>query len=55
MRNGEREWQVIRLRAKGEYLTTVKAKDEKTAVRVAMKLFKLTPQEGKKLMARPCR
>jgi hypothetical protein len=41
MGKGEREWQVIRLRSRGEYLGVVVAKDDKTAVKAAVKAFNL--------------
>ncbi|HEY6619473.1 MAG TPA: hypothetical protein VIY68_08010 [Steroidobacteraceae bacterium] len=46
------EWQVIRLRPRGEYLGTVKAPDEDAAVRAAIKLFALQADEAKRLLVR---
>ena len=42
------EWQVIRLRANGEYLGKVLAADEEAAVKAAIKAFDLTAVEKQK-------
>jgi hypothetical protein len=36
------EWRVSRIRSKGEYLGTVAAPDEKTALQKAIKLYGIT-------------
>jgi len=46
------EWQVIRLRARGEYLGTVTAPDEGAALKAAIRLFALQADEAKRLMVR---
>ena len=46
------EWQVIRLRAKGEYLGTVSAADEQAALKAALKIFQLNKVEEKRLLVR---
>jgi len=46
-------WEVIRLRAKGEWLGTVQAKDEKAALKVAMKQFSLNAYDAQRLLIRP--
>jgi hypothetical protein len=48
MRKGERKWQVIRMRSRGEYLGTVTAADEKTALKVAIKALKLSVEDQKR-------
>ena len=53
MRKNEREWQVIRLRAKGEYLGMVEAPDQETALKVALKQIRLDSVEAKRLLIRP--
>ena len=53
MRKKEREWQVIRLRAKGEYLGTVEAPDQDAALKVALKQLRLDSIEAKRLLIRP--
>ena len=42
-------WEVIRFRAKGQYLGTVKAADEAGA----LKEFKLSQHDAKRLIVRP--
>jgi hypothetical protein len=49
----KREWEVIRLRAKGEYLGRVSAVDEKSAVKAALKLLSLDKSEARRLLIRP--
>lgn len=53
MRKGERKYEIIRLRAKGEFLAVVTAKDDKVAIKVAITQYELTPAEAKQLIARP--
>ncbi len=48
MRKKLYEWQVIRLRAKGEYLGKVQAPDEQAAVKAAIKAFDITEAEKQK-------
>ena len=48
----EREWEVIRLRARGEHLCTVAAADEEAALKIAMKRFELDAAEVKRLLVR---
>lgn len=49
------EWEVIRLRARGEYIGTVSAPDQQTALKVALKAFELDAAEANRLLVRPCR
>jgi hypothetical protein len=44
------EWQVIRLRSRGEYLGTVTAPDEDAAIKAAIKVFALQADEAKRLL-----
>jgi hypothetical protein len=46
------EWQVIRLRARGEYIGTVTAPDEQSAIRAALKMLRLEAEEAKRLLVR---
>jgi hypothetical protein len=46
------EWQVIRLRARGEYIGTVTAPDEDAAIKAAIKLFALRADDAKRLLVR---
>lgn len=46
------EWQVIRLRARGEYIGTVTAPDEQSAMKAALKMLRLETAEAKRLLAR---
>jgi hypothetical protein len=46
------EWEVIRLRARGEYLGRVSAPDQQAALRAATKLFELTAVEEKQILVR---
>jgi hypothetical protein len=39
MRKKMREWEVIRLRSRGEYLGVVQAPDEESAIKAAIKMF----------------
>jgi hypothetical protein len=55
MRKREREWEVIRLRARGEYLGTVSAPDEEAALKAALQTFALEKTEEKRLLVRQCR
>ena len=43
-------WRVYLVRAKGEFLGTVEAPDEKTAMQVAAEEFKLTPMQAARLL-----
>jgi hypothetical protein len=52
MRKKEREWEVIRMRARGEHLCTVAAVDEEAALKIAMKRFELDAAEAKRLLVR---
>ncbi len=55
MRNKVYEWQVIRLRARGEHLGIVKAVDEAAALKAAMKLFAASAEERTRLLVRRAR
>jgi len=46
-------WEVIRLRAKGEYVGTVEAKDKEAARKAAVKEFSLRAGEERRLIIRP--
>jgi hypothetical protein len=48
----ERAWQVIRIRAKGEYIGTVTASDEASALKAALKTFALDKTEAERLLIR---
>jgi hypothetical protein len=52
-RKSETEWRVIRLRSKGEYLGAVAGADEATALKAALKLFKVEPADAGSLLLRP--
>jgi hypothetical protein len=52
MRKKECVWEVIRLRAKGEYLGRISAADEKMALKLALKQFALNASEEKRLLIR---
>jgi hypothetical protein len=54
-RASKAEWQVIRLRARGEYLGTVTAPDEQSAMKAALKMLRLQTAEAKRLMVRQYR
>jgi hypothetical protein len=51
----EPEWEVIRLRARGEYLGKVSAPDRQAALKAALKLLALDKAEAKRLLVRPYR
>lgn len=51
----QREWQIIRMRAKGEYLGTAKASDEAAALEAALKAFALDKSEAERLLVRQYR
>ena len=53
MRKKVVRWEVIRLRAKGEFIGTVQAKDKESARKVAVKEFSLPPGEEQRLIVRP--
>jgi hypothetical protein len=55
MRKRERQWEIIRLRARGERLGTVSAPDEQAALVAAVKTFALDKVEAKRLLVRQCR
>jgi hypothetical protein len=48
----ESEWEVIRLRARGEWLGTVKAADQAAALKAALKAFALERSEADRLLVR---
>jgi hypothetical protein len=52
MRKKEHEWEVIRLRSKGEFLGRVTAADEQAAKKAAIKLLALKPTEESRLLVR---
>jgi hypothetical protein len=56
---GERKraivWEVIRLRARGEYIGTVSAPDQQTALKAAIKAFALKAADADRLLIRPSR
>jgi hypothetical protein len=52
MRKKECEWDVIRMRARGEHLCTVTAADEEAALKLAMKQFALDAAEATRLLVR---
>ena len=46
-------WEVIRLRAKGEYLGRIEAPDEAAALKAAIKTFQIRePEQQKQLLVR---
>jgi hypothetical protein len=50
----KRRWDVIRLRrATGEFVGVVTAKDEAAAIEAAIKSFKLSSEDQKRLLVRP--
>jgi hypothetical protein len=51
----ESEWQVIRMRAEGEYIGTVKASDEAAALKAALKSFALDKRDAERLLVRQYR
>jgi len=53
MRKNEYRWEVIRLRARGEYLGIVSAVDEEGALKAAVKAFEIrTIDQRKQLLVR---
>lgn len=48
LRKKDNVWEVIRLRAKGEYLGKVEAPDETAALKAAVKAFAMTTIEQQK-------
>jgi hypothetical protein len=46
------EWEVIRMRARGEHLGVVSAPDEQAALKIALKAFALEKIEEKRLLIR---
>jgi hypothetical protein len=43
------EWRVIRMRNRGEYIGTVTAADEASAIKAAIKAFALDKEEAERL------
>jgi hypothetical protein len=54
-RKRKKEWQVIRMRARGEYLGVVSAPDQEAALKAALKAFALEKIEETRLLVRPHR
>ena len=52
MRKKDCEWQVIRMRARGELLCTVTAADEATALKLVVKQLALNAREADRLLVR---
>ena len=52
VRKTEYEWEVIRLRCRGELLGIVRAADEEGALQAAVKTFALKAREDKQLLIR---
>jgi len=52
MRKRECEWEVIRMRARGELLCTVTAADEATALKLVVKQLALNAREADRLLVR---
>ena len=52
MRKRECEWQVIRMRARGELLCTVTAADEAAALKLVVKQLALDAREADRLLVR---
>ena len=50
----KREWEVIRIRSRGEWLGVVKASDKDAALKAALKMFALNKSEAQRLLVRPC-
>ena len=47
------KWEVIRLRARGEYLGVVSAPDENAALKAAIKAFEIAdPEQQRRLLVR---
>ena len=53
MRKKQLMWEVIRVRARGEYLGRVEAPDHEAALKVAVKKLGLNKAEEKRLLVRP--
>jgi hypothetical protein len=51
-RKRKKEWEVIRLRARGEYLGRVTAPDEEAALKAAIKMFEMEKSEAARLLFR---
>jgi hypothetical protein len=47
-RKHKKEWEVIRLRHRGEYLSVVSAVDERTALKAAIKAFEIADADQQK-------
>ena len=52
MRKKDCEWEVIRMRSRGELLCTVTAADEAAALKLAVKQFALDTREADRLLVR---
>jgi hypothetical protein len=52
MRKKECEWEVIRMRARGELLCTVRAGDEAAALKPAVRQLALNAKEADRLLVR---
>jgi len=52
MRKRVREWEVIRMRARGELLCTVTAANEAVALKLAVKQLALDAREADRLLVR---
>jgi hypothetical protein len=53
VRKKEFEWEVIRLRARGEYLGRIRAVDEEAAIKAAITAFAIAdPERQKQLLVR---
>ena len=52
MSKRESEWEVIRMRSRGEWLGTVKAPDHAAALKAALKAFALDKSEADRLLLR---
>jgi hypothetical protein len=52
-REREREWEVIRLRARGEPVGKVTAKDREAALKIAIGRFNIRPSDQQRLIILP--
>jgi hypothetical protein len=53
LRKKQFDWDVIRLRARGEYLEKIRAADEEAAIKAAIMTFEITdPEHQKRLLVR---
>ena len=46
-------WEVIRLRAKGEYVGRVRGSDEKAAKKAALKELPISTEDKRRILVRP--